>query len=150
MAESDSIQKRLLLHVPKERVWCALSDSTEFGAWFGVALEGPFEAGRTVKGRITYPGYEHVTMEVVVERMDSGKLFSYRWHPYAIEPGVDYSHEPTTLVEFRLAETADGTMLTLTESGFSQIPAHRRTEAFRMNDSGWTEQMGNIKRHVAG
>jgi uncharacterized protein YndB with AHSA1/START domain len=150
MAESDSIQKRLLLHVPKERVWRALTDFTEFGTWFRVALDGPFEPGRTVRGHITYPGYEHLTMEAAVERMDAVELFSYRWHPYAIDPGIDYSHEPTTLVEFRLGETADGTMLTLTESGFNQIPVHRRTEAFRMNDNGWTEQMANIKRHVAG
>lgn len=149
MSNPDRIEKKLLLHAPRARVWHAITDSAEFGTWFRVALEGPFEVGRVVKGRITYPGYEHMTMEVTVERMDAEELFSYRWHPYAVAPDADYSTEPTTLVEFRLEEVTNGTMLTVTESGFDRIPADRRDEAFRMNDSGWTEQMENIRRHVA-
>src|SRR5262249_50701406 len=105
--------------------------------------------GATVRGTITYPGYEHLTMEVTVERIDPERLFSYRWHPYAVDPGVDYSAEPTTLVEFRLEEAEGGTRLTGVESGFDRIPAGRRAEAFRMNEGGWSEQLLNVQRHVA-
>ena len=150
MTDSNRIEKKILLRAPKARVWRALTNADEFGTWFRVKLEGPFEVGRAVTGRITHPGYEHVVMEVTVERIDPETVFSYRWHPYAIDPNVDYSKEPTTLVEFRLEETAGGTMLTLVESGFDQIPAGRRAEAFRMNADGWSAQMENIRRHVEG
>src|SRR5262245_10536671 len=100
--QSDRIEKKILLRAPQSRVWRALTDSKEFGTWFRVNLEGPFVAGKTVRGRITHPGYEHVTLDLVVERMEPEKLFSYRWHPYAVDPKIDYSKEPTTLVEFRL------------------------------------------------
>ena len=150
MTDSNRIEKQILLRAPKTRVWRALTDSQEFGTWFRVKLEGPFEVGRVVKGRIMHPGYEHLVMEVTVERMDPENVFSYRWHPYAVDPDVDYSQEPMTLVEFRLEEVPDGTMLTLVESGFDRIPASRRAEAFRMNDDGWSAQMENIRRHVQG
>ena len=129
-------------------MWRALTDAAEFGTWFGVKLEGSFEVGKSVRGRITHPGYEHIVFEMIIERMDAPVLFAYRWHPYAIEPAVDYSKEPATLVEFKLEEAEGGTTLTLIESGFDRIPADRRAEAFRMNDQGWTEQMENIRRHV--
>ena len=147
---SDRIERQVLLRVPRARVWRALTDAAEFGAWFRVKLAGAFAVGRRVTGRITYPGYEHVTMEVTVERMDAERLFSFRWHPYAVDPKVDYSAEPTTLVEFRLEEAEGGTLLTVTESGFDRIPPGRRDEAFRMNSGGWAEQVQNIQRHVAG
>ena len=147
---TDRIEKTILLRAPKTRVWRALTDSREFGTWFKVNLEGPFEVGRSVRGRITNPGYEYLVFEMTVVRMDPEEVFAYRWHPYAIDPQVDYSNEPTTLVEFRLEATADGTMLTLVESGFDRIPAERRAEAFRMNDQGWSAQMQNIRRHVEG
>jgi len=150
MTDSNRIEKQILLRAPKTRVWRALTDSQEFGTWFRVKLEGPFEVGRVVKGRIMHPGYEHLVMEVTVERMDPENVFSYRWHPYAVDPDVDYSQEPMTLVEFRLEEVPDGTMLTLVESGFDRIPASRRAEAFRMNDGGWSAQMENVRRHVEG
>lgn len=150
MTDTNRIEKKVLLRAPKARVWRALTNADEFGAWFGVKLEGPFAVGKVATGRITHPGYDHLTMEVTVERIDPEHRFSFRWHPYAIDPSVDYSKEPTTLVEFRLEETPDGTLLTLVESGFDQIPAHRRAEAFRMNDDGWTAQMDNIRRHVEG
>jgi len=150
MTDSNRIEKQILLRAPKTRVWRALTDSQEFGTWFRVKLEGPFEVGRVVKGRIMHPGYEHLVMEVTVERMDPENVFSYRWHPYAVDPDVDYSQEPMTLVEFRLEEVPDGTMLTLVESGFDRIPASRRAEAFRMNDDGWSAQMENVRRHVEG
>jgi uncharacterized protein YndB with AHSA1/START domain len=149
MTSTDRIEKHLLLRAPRARVWRALTDAREFGAWFRVKLEGPFAEGATVRGRITHPGYEHVTMEMVIERMDPERLFSYRWHPYAVSPDVDYSAEPMTLVEFRLEETAGGTLLTVVESGFDRLPSGRRAEAFRMNDPGWAEQMRNIERHVS-
>ena len=146
---TDRIEKTMVLRAPRSRVWRALADSQEFGAWFRVELEGVFAEGATVRGRITHPGYEHVTMEMQIVRMDPERLFSYRWHPYAIEPGVDYSVEATTLVEFRLEETPGGTRLSVVESGFDQLPSSRRNEAFRMNEGGWSEQLRNIERHVS-
>jgi uncharacterized protein YndB with AHSA1/START domain len=147
---TDRIEKSIVLRAPRGRVWRAISDAQEFGNWFGVKLEGPFQAGGRVKGQITIPGYEHVVMDVTVERIEPERLFSFRWHPYAIDPKVDYSQEPTTLVELRLDEAEGGTKLTVVESGFDQIPAARRAEAFRMNERGWEGQLKNIERHVAG
>jgi uncharacterized protein YndB with AHSA1/START domain len=146
---TDRIEKRVLLRAPRSRVWRALADADEFGAWFGVKLEAPFTEGATVRGQITYPGYERLTMEVAVERIEPERYLAYRWHPYAVDPGADYSHEPMTLVEFRLDETGEGTVLTIVESGFDRIPLARRAEAFRMNENGWTEQTRNIERHVS-
>ena len=146
---TDHIEKKIVLRAPRSRVWHAIADAEQFGAWFGARLEGEFAPGARVKGRITSPGYEHVTMEMTVERVDPERLFSYRWHPYAVEPGVDYSNEPTTLVEFRLDEVAGGTELTVVESGFDRIPVTRRADALRMNDAGWAEQIKSIERYVA-
>lgn len=145
---SDRIEKHIQLKAPVSRVWRALTDYREFGAWFCVKLDGPFVPGKEAVGQITYPGYEHVTWRAVVQRIEPEQLFSFTWHPYAVEPGVDYSAEPQTFIEFRLEPSGDGTLLTLTESGFDSIPAGRRAEAFRMNDNGWTQQMENIRRHV--
>lgn len=147
---TDRIEKQIELRAPRSRVWRALTDAKEFGAWFRVNLEGPFVVGKRVKGAITYPGYEHVTMDVIVERMDAERLFSFRWHPHAVDPKFDYSSEPTTLVEFRLEDSVDGTKLTVIESGFDRIPPGRRDEAFRMNARGWEGQVENLRRHVAG
>jgi uncharacterized protein YndB with AHSA1/START domain len=144
----DRIEKRIELKAPVPRVWRALTDYREFGTWFRVALEGPFVPGKEVRGRITYPGYEHLTMAVTVQRMDPEKLFSFNWHPCAIDPTIDYSAEPPTLVEFTLTDMPGGTLLVVVESGFAALPAHRRDEAFRMNDGGWSIQMENIARHV--
>ena len=149
MSQTDRIEKRVALRAPISRVWRALTDAKEFGSWFRVALEGSFAEGATVRGRITYPGYEHLTLEMVIERIEAPRYFAYRWHPYAVDPKADYSREPMTLVEFRLEETKDGTLLTIVESGFDRIPLARRDEAFRMNDNGWSEQTRNLERHVA-
>ncbi len=143
------IEKRSELNTPVSRVWRALTDYREFGEWFRVKLDGPFAAGQVSHGHITYPGYEHLQWDAVVQAMEPERLFSFTWHPYAVEPNVDYSNEMPTLVEFRLEKTAKGTLLVLTESGFDKIPAERRAEAFRMNDGGWTEQMKNIAAHLA-
>jgi len=146
---TDRIEQTIALRATPSRVWRAVSNAEEFGAWFGVKLEGTFAEGATVRGRITHPGYEHLTMEVTVERIEPERYFAYRWHPSAIDPKVDYSVEPTTLVEFRLDEDGEGTILTIAESGFDSLPAARRDEAFRGNDRGWTNQAKNIERHVS-
>jgi len=146
---TDRIEKRIQLNVPVSRVWRALTDHREFGEWFRVKLDGPFVPGQLSRGHITYPGYEHLQWEAAVRAMEPERLFSFTWHPYAVNPAVDYSTEPPTLVEFRLESNSGGTLLVLTESGFDAIPPGRREEAFRMNDGGWTEQMKNIEQHVA-
>lgn len=150
MFTTDRIEKEIELRAPIDRVWEALTDHRQFGRWFGVNLELPFIEGRATRGRITYPGYEHVTMEVTVRSIRPKTLFSFSWHPYAIDPKIDYSGETPTLVEFRLRPIAIGTHLTVIESGFDTIPAHRRDEAFRMNSGGWEEQVRNIEAHVRG
>jgi uncharacterized protein YndB with AHSA1/START domain len=149
MSTTDRIEKELLLRAPRARVWRAIANAEEFGVWFGVALDGAFAESATVRGHLTHPGYEHLAMELQVERIDPERLFSYRWHPYAVDPGVDYSTEPTTLVEISLADALGGTLVKIVESGFDRIPAGRRTEAFRMNEGGWAEQLQNVGRHVA-
>jgi uncharacterized protein YndB with AHSA1/START domain len=145
---TDRIEKRIELKAPISRVWRALTDSREFGKWFRVKLHGPFVAGEVSRGHILYPGYEHVKWEVVVQKIEPEKCFSFTWHPYAIDPCKDYSKEASTLVEFRLEETATGTLLVLTESGFDKLPSDRRNEAFLKNDGGWTAQMKNIENYV--
>jgi uncharacterized protein YndB with AHSA1/START domain len=145
----NRIEKRIEIRAPVSRVWCALTDHREFGEWFRVKLDGPFVPGQISRGQITYPGYEHVKWEAVVQKMEPERLFSFTWHPYSVDPTIDYSKETHTLVEFRLEKTTSGTLLLLTESGFDKIPKDRRLEAFRMNDGGWTEQMKNIESYVA-
>ncbi len=144
----DRIEKRIELKAPVSRVWRALTDYREFSQWFQVKLDGPFVPGGVSRGHITYPGYEHLKWEAIVQKMEAELLFSFTWHPYAVDPKVDYSAEPPTLVEFRLEKTATGTLLILTESGFDKIPAHRRLEAFRKNDGGWSQQMKSMESHI--
>ena len=147
---TDRIERKILLKAPRSRVWRALSDAKEFGDWFGVNFTGKaFVAGKRVQGKITYPGYEHLVMEVLIEKMVPERLLSWRWHPAAVDSSVDYSGEPTTLVVFELSEGEGGTWLTVAESGFDKIPEARRATALRMNTSGWEEQMKNIETHVA-
>jgi len=146
---SDRIAKQIVLKAPVERVWRALTDHVEFGQWFRVKLDGPFAVGEVSRGRMTYAGYEHLTWEAKVVRMDSPRLFAFTWHPYAVDPAVDYSQEPPTLVEFRLEPAGDGARLSVVESGFDAVPEHRRDEAMRMNDGGWAAQLNNIEAHVA-
>ena len=150
MSSTDRIEKEIVLNATQPRVWRALTDSTEFGQWFGLRIDGPFEAGKPVTGQLTNPGYEHVSLKVMVQSIEPERLFSYRWHPFAMDPKVDYSAEPTTLVEFRLAEAPGGVTLTIVESGFDALPASRREEAFRMNDKGWGSQLERIRKYVAG
>ncbi len=145
---NDKIEKRIELRASVSRVWRALTDYREFGEWFRVKLDGPFVPGEVSRGYITWPGYEHLKWEAVVRKMEPERLFSFTWHPYSVDPKIDYSKETPTLVEFRLEKTATGTLLLLTESGFDKIPSDRLLEAFRGNDEGWTQQMKNIEAHV--
>jgi uncharacterized protein YndB with AHSA1/START domain len=145
---SDSIEKTIELKAPISRVWRALTNHQEFGAWFRVEIEAPFVPGQVSRGHITYPGYEHLKWEATVQAMEPERLFSFTWHPYAIDPGMDYSAEPPTLVTFTLEKIANGTLLRVVESGFDGIPAGRRPEAFRMNDRGWALQMQNIAEYL--
>jgi uncharacterized protein YndB with AHSA1/START domain len=148
-AISDRIERTILLKAPRSRVWRALSNAEELGDWFGVALKGKsFTAGEHVRGHVTYPGYEHVVLEMLIERMEPESLLSWRWHPAAIEPSVDYSQKPTTLVVFDLQEVQGGTRLNIVESGFDGVPPARRLEAFRLNSGGWDGQIDNIAKHV--
>jgi len=145
---SDKIETSVILKAPKSRVWNALTNHEDFGAWFRAKLENPFVPGETTRGHITYPGYEHLKIELNVVAMEPERLFSFTWHPYAVDPDVDYADEPHTLVEFRLTPQDGGTLLTVTESGFDKVPKERRFEAFRMNERGWTIQMENITKYV--
>ena len=146
---TDRVEKRIEVKAPVARVWRALTDYREFGDWFKVKMEAPFVAGKVALGQITHPGYEHVQMRMTVVTIEPERLFSFTWHPYGIDPKVDYSKETPTLVEFRLEKSAVGTLLEITESGFDKVPKERRDEAFRMNDSGWAQQVKNIESYVA-
>ncbi len=157
---TDRIEKKVLLRAPRERVWRAISDSQQFGSWFGVKFDGPFVAGTPITGKIvpttvdaevarSQKPYIGVAFEFAVDRVEPIRLFSFRWHPYAVEAGVDYSKEPSTLVVFELEEAAGGTMLTVTESGFDRIPIERRAKAFAANEGGWNAQMKLIEKYLA-
>lgn len=157
---ADQIQKKVLLHASRARVWRALTNAEEFGKWFGVKFEGPFTAGKPVRGVIApttvdaevakaQQPYAGMPFEINIDRIDPEQLFSFRWHPFAIEQDVDYSSEPTTLIAFTLEEVADGVVLTVTESGFNQIPLARRAKAFEMNEQGWGMQMKLIEKYLA-
>ncbi|HYC32491.1 MAG TPA: SRPBCC family protein [Gemmatimonadales bacterium] len=146
---TDRIEKRFEVKARRARVWRAISSADEFGAWFGMKLDRPFAPGTTVVGHLTLKGYEHVALEMRIERVEPEGYFSYRWHPYAVDPSVDYSAEPMTLVEFRLEEIPGGTAVAITESGFDRLPATRRAEAFRMNEGGWTGQSKKLASYVA-
>ena len=157
---TDRIEKKILLQAPRQRVWRALTDSTEFGSWFGVKFDGPFAPGGKMRGVIVgttvdaevakaQKEYEGIPFEITIEKMEPERMFSFRWHPYAAERGVDYSAEPTTLVVFTLEEAANGVMLTVTESGFDRIPIERRAKAFTANEQGWSIQMKLIEEYLS-
>jgi uncharacterized protein YndB with AHSA1/START domain len=146
---ADRIENSIEINAPVSRVWRALTDHNEFGAWFRVKLDAPFQVGEESRGPITWPGYEHLTWRAVVQQIDPEQYFAFTWHPYAVDPATDYSEETPTLVEFHLEKTATGTLVKVTESGFSDIPDARRREAFLRNSEGWTQQMKNIEEYVA-
>jgi uncharacterized protein YndB with AHSA1/START domain len=156
---SDRIEKKITLRAPVGRVWRAISDSAQFGTWFGVEFQGPFVAGRPITGKMTptkvdpevaemQKPHEGKAFDITIDRIEPERLFSFRWHPFAIEPGVDYSKEPATLVVFELTKVEGGTLLTITESGFDGIPLERRAKAFTANDSGWEKQTKLVEKYV--
>lgn len=146
---TDKIEKQVVLRAPRERVWKALADAESFGQWFGVKLNGAFAPGARLQGKILHKGYEHVPFEITIEKMETERTFSWRWHANAIDPKFDYSAEPTTLVVFELKDVSEGTLLTVVESGFDGIPLARRAEAYRSNDGGWAAQMKAIEQYVS-
>ena len=159
-AVTDRIEKKILLRAPLDRVWRALTDSHEFGSWFGMRFNGPFKAGATLRGTIVgttvdpevakmQKTYEGISGDITIDRMEPQRLFSFRWHPSAIDRSVDYSTEPMTLVAFELEPVANGVMLTVTESGFDQIPLARRAAAFTSNEQGWGLVVTLIEKYVA-
>jgi uncharacterized protein YndB with AHSA1/START domain len=159
VANTDRIQKNILLQAPRARVWRALTDAREFGAWFGAKLDTPFAPGATIRGTIAPTSvdaevakaqqpYSGMPFEITIDRIEPERLFSFRWHPYAIDPGVDYSHEPTTLIVFTLEDAPGGTMLTVIESGFDQIPLERRARAFTANEQGWSMVVGLVEKYL--
>jgi len=145
----DRIEKSIILRAPRSRVWKALADADAFGKWFGVKLNGPFAPGARLKGQVLHKGYEHCLFEITVERIEPERMLSWRWHPHAIDPKKDYSAEPTTLVVFELQDAAEGTLLTVVESGFEGLPLTRRSEAYRGNEQGWAAQMKAIEKYVS-
>jgi uncharacterized protein YndB with AHSA1/START domain len=146
---ADRIEKSIELKAPISRVWRALTDHHEFGAWFRVQLDGPFRPGEVATGKVLHPGFEQLTWRATIQAIDPEQYFAFTWHPYAVDPAVDYSSETPTLVEFHLEKTATGTLLKVTESGFSDIPDERRNEAFLRNSEGWAIQIKNIEDYVA-
>lgn len=148
-SETDCIERSIVINAPRPRVWRALSNAEEFGRWFGVNLSGKvFAPGQRVQGPITIEGFEHIMFDVIVERVEPEHLLSYRWHPYPVEPKIDYEKEQRTVVTFTLKDAGHGTLLTVVESGFDKVPLERRNEAFRMNSNGWEAQLENIQRYV--
>jgi len=144
---TDRIEKTITLRAPRSRVWRALTDSAQFGQWFGAELNDPFLPGARVQGPVTSRGYEHLTMDITIDRVEPERLFSWRWQPGGME-NIDPA-EPMTLVVFELEEVPEGTRLTVRESGFDQIPAARRGRAYRENTEGWTGQLENIRKYLA-
>jgi uncharacterized protein YndB with AHSA1/START domain len=156
---SDRIQKVVTLKAPRDRVWRAISDAQQFGTWFGVEFDGPFVAGAHMRGTLvptkvdaavakTQEPYRGRTFEWTVDRIEPMQMIAFRWHPFALDPNIDYSHEPTTLIEMVLDEVPGGTKLTITESGFDNIPLARRAQAFAANDGGWTKQLELVAKYL--
>jgi uncharacterized protein YndB with AHSA1/START domain len=146
---ADRIEKSIELKAPVSRVWRALTDHSEFGAWFRVRLDAPFKAGDVATGKVTWPGMEHIVWRATIQAIDPEQYFAFTWHPYAVDAAVDYTKETPTLVEFQFEKTPAGTLLKVTESGFSDLPDERRKEAFTRNEGGWTQQIRNIEEYVA-
>jgi uncharacterized protein YndB with AHSA1/START domain len=157
---TDRIEKKILLRAPREKVWRALTDSTEFGSWFGMKFTAPFTPGAIMRGVVVpttvntevanaQKQYEGFPVELTIDRIEPERLFSFRWHPHAIEPGVDYSAEPATLIVFILEEVPEGVLLTVMETGFDQIPLVRRVKAFTANEQGWGKVVKLIEAYLA-
>jgi uncharacterized protein YndB with AHSA1/START domain len=157
---TDRIAKQILLRAPRARVWRALTNSMEFGTWFGMEFDGPFRPGAKMNGVIVgtkvnaevaqlQKPHAGKKFEITIEQMEPERLFSFRWHPHAVDPEVDYSAEPATLIVFTLEEKPQGILLTVTESGFDQIPLARRAEAFKANEQGWEVMIKVVEEYLA-
>jgi uncharacterized protein YndB with AHSA1/START domain len=146
-SSTDRIEKTTVLRAPRSKVWRALTDPAQFSQWFGVVLKDPFVPGARVRGPVTSRGYEHLTMDITIDRVEPERLFSWRWQPGG-DPDIDPA-EPMTLVVFELEEVPEGTRLTVKESGFDRIPVARRGKAYRENDEGWTGQLKNLGKYLA-
>lgn len=145
----NHIERSVLIRAPRDQVWDALTDARKFGEWFHVHLRGDFEPGETITGSVTEKDLHGLQVKMDIGLMDRQRLFSWRWHPGAINPNIDYSREPTTLVEFKLEDGPKGaTHLTVVESGFREIPPERRDAAYRLNYEGWGIQMSRIEDYV--
>lgn len=144
----NRIERSIELKAPLSKVWKAITDHKEFGQWFGCQFDGPFVVGKTIPGKLNFPDFDHMQWAVDVKKMEPERLFSFTWHPYPADPAIDYTKEPPTLVEFKLKSIPGGTLLTVIESGFENIPANRRLEAFRMDTEGWIEQLENVAKYV--
>ena len=151
VSETDRIERSIVINAPRDRVWRALSNAEEFGTWFRANLKGQtFAPGKRARGQMTIAGFEHVWFDVVIDRVEPQDLLSYRWHPYAVDPAVDYEKEEPTLVTFLLEDApGNGTLLKVIETGFDKVPPHRRAEALRMNTGGWEGQIKRIANHVS-
>jgi uncharacterized protein YndB with AHSA1/START domain len=148
VAFANRIEKQIELRAPRARVWKALTTAQQFGAWFGVKLDGEFAPKRKISGKLTIKGYHHLTLSVTVEKIEPEHTFSFHWNPFALDAGVDYSSEKPTLVEFSLQDAGSGTLLKVVETGFDQLPLARRAKAFEMNEEGWAEQMKQIEEYL--
>ncbi len=146
----DRIEKVVDLKAPVARVWSALTDHREFGEWFRVSLDGPFQVGALTTGRMTFPGCEHMKWESVTEELVEERLFAFSWPPSAIDPDTEYDVGAKVVVEFRLQAIYGGTRLTIVESGFLQFPESKRLEVLRSNQEGWNIQAQHIATHVGG
>ncbi|MCX6590769.1 MAG: SRPBCC family protein [Acidobacteria bacterium] len=158
--DTNRIEKQIVLRAPRSRVWRALTDHEEFGVWFGMTMDRPFQPGVMLSAVITttqvdpvvaaaQKPYEGTRFEIAVDRMEPETLFSFRWHPFAVDKSVDYSGEPMTLVEFRLEEAEGGVLLKVSESGFDQLPLERRAKAFQSNDNGWGMVIKLVETYLA-
>jgi uncharacterized protein YndB with AHSA1/START domain len=151
VSDTDRIERSILINASRERVWRALSNAEEFGAWFGVDLSGQvFKPGARARGQLTQCGHADSFFDAVIERIEPQDVLSFHWHPYALDPAVDYANEQPTLVTFMLEDApGNATLLTVVESGFDKVPPERRREAFEMHSAGWEAQLQNVARHAS-
>jgi uncharacterized protein YndB with AHSA1/START domain len=150
MSDTDRVERNILINAPRDKVWRALATAEEFGAWFGANLSGQhFTPGQRVRGQFTNPEHSQFAFDAVIERMEAPRLMSYRWVPYPLDPAADLEHDEPTLVTFTLQDAPhNATLLTVVETGFDKLPAHRRAKAFQMHSQGWEIQLQNIQRHA--
>lgn len=157
---TDRIEKQILLRAPRERVWHAIADSTQFGKWFGVSVQGPFVQGQRVSGRIVPTSVDPevakmqepwtgMACDFYIERVEPMSRLSFRWHPGGEEVSPDAPQDQMTTVTFELKDEPGGVLLTITETGFDRVPLERRAKAFADNEGGWEMQTRLIEKYLA-